>query len=143
MVQQQQRSRGVALQTAGRDVRFEVQYDPFVAEADAEVLKAPVPASGLRQDVVELVAEHGGGVTGRGPQRGFAASGVMVLVEHPPAVRSRRSVARRPRQRVPLEVVLLAVDRAAAVRAVVAVLLADEHLDLGGKSQEAAVEVAA
>ena len=52
MVEQQQSSGSVALQTAGRDVRFEVPDDPFVSEADAEVLPAPVPATGRRQDVV-------------------------------------------------------------------------------------------
>jgi len=43
VVEQQQRPGGVALQTAGLDARFEVKDDPFVAEPDAEVLKAPVP----------------------------------------------------------------------------------------------------
>jgi hypothetical protein len=45
-----------------------MQHHAFVAETDAEVLKAPVSASGLRQPVVELIAEHGGGgMTGRSP----------------------------------------------------------------------------
>ena len=110
MVEQQQRPGGVALQTAGLDVRFEVQYDPFVAEADAEVLKAPVPATGLRQDVVELIAEHGGGVTGRGPERGFAAAGAMVVVEHPPLGDRVAELHGPGRDRALLEVVLLAVD---------------------------------
>ena len=110
MVEQQQRPRGVALQTAGVDLGLEVQHDALVAEADAEVLKAPVPAAGLRQDVVELVAVHGGGVTGRGPKRGFAAAGAMIVVEHPPVGDRVAQVHDACRDGMSLEVVLLAVD---------------------------------
>ena len=85
VVEQQQRPGGVGLETAGVDLRLEVEHNPLVAEADAEVLKASVPASGLRQHVVELVAEHGGDVTARSPQVGFAAPAAMIVVEHPPA----------------------------------------------------------
>ena len=46
------------------DLRLEVEHDALVTEADAEVLQAAVAASRLRQRVVELVAVHGGGVTG-------------------------------------------------------------------------------
>ena len=84
VVEEQQRAGGVALEAAGVDLGLEVEHDSLVAEADAEVLKAPVPAAGLRQRVVELVAVHGGGVTGRGPKRRFAAAGTMIVVEHPP-----------------------------------------------------------
>ena len=73
-----------ASEASGLDVGLEVQDDPFVAEADAEVLKAPVPAAGLRQDVVELVAEHGGDMTARSPEASFAAPATMIVVEHPP-----------------------------------------------------------
>ena len=118
------------------DVGFEVQYDAFVAEADAEVLKAPVAASGLRQDVVELVAVHGGGVAGRGPDRGFAAAGSMIVVEHPP-VRDRVAQLHGPcGDRVSLEVVLLAVDVLQLSGLSAAVLLADEHLDLLGSRRK-------
>jgi len=110
VVEQQQSSGGVALQTAGRDVRFEVQDDPFVSEADAEVLKASVPATGLRQDVVELLAEDRGGVTGRGPQRAFAPAGAMIIVEHPPPRDRVTEVHGSGRNRALLEVVLLPVD---------------------------------
>ena len=142
VVEQQQRPGGVALETAGLDVRLEVQYDPLVAEADAEVLKAPVPAAGLRQHVVELVAEHGGGVTGRGPQRAFAAPAAMVVVEHPPAARSRRSARTAPAATACCSRWCCSPWIALQRRARVAVLVADEHLDLRGESQEAAVEVA-
>ena len=72
------------MQTPDLDLGLKVEHDALVAEADAEVLKAPVPAAGLRQRVVELVAVHGGGVTGRGPKRRFAAAATMIVVEHPP-----------------------------------------------------------
>jgi hypothetical protein len=85
VVQEQQRARGVALQAARVDLRVDMQHDPLVAEVDADVLKAAVAASGLRQRVVELVAVDSGGVTSRGPKRGFAPAGSMIVVEHPPA----------------------------------------------------------
>ena len=110
MVEQQQRPGGVALEATGVDLGLEVQDDSLVAEADAEVLKASVPASGLRQHVVELIAEHGGGVTGRGPQRRFAPPGAMVVVEHPPAHDRVAQLHGTCRDGVSLEVVLLAVD---------------------------------
>ena len=110
VVEQQHRPRGVALHTAGLDVRFEVQDDSFVAEADAEVLKSPVPAAGLRQDVVELVAVDGGGVTGRRPERGLAPSRAVIVVEHPPVRDRIAQLHDSGRNRVLLEVVLLAVD---------------------------------
>jgi hypothetical protein len=38
VVEQQQRSRGVALETTSRGLGLDVQHHPLVAEADAEVL---------------------------------------------------------------------------------------------------------
>jgi len=67
MLEQQLRPRGVGLQSAGFHPRLQMQHHAFVAEADAEVLKTPVPAPGLRQYVVQLIAEHGRGMTGRSP----------------------------------------------------------------------------
>jgi hypothetical protein len=140
VVKQQQRPSGVALETVGLDLRFDVQYHPHVAEADAEVLKTPGPATGSRQDVVELIAECGGDVTGRGPQRAFPPPAAMVVVEHPP-LRDRVAQLDDTRSdRVLLEVVLLAVDALQLAR--VAVLVAGGDLDLLGESQEAVVEVA-
>ena len=110
VVQEQQRAGGVALEAAGVDLGLEVEHDALVAEADAEVLKAAVAASGLRQRVVELVAVHGGGVTGRGPERGFAASGAMIVVEHPPVRDRVAQLHDTCGEGVSLEVVLLAVD---------------------------------
>ena len=130
MVQEQQRAGGVALEAAGVDLGLEVQHDALVAEADAEVLKAAVAASGLRQRVVELVAVHGGGVTGRGPERGFAAAGAMIVVEHPPARDRVAQLDDTCGEGVSLEVVLFAVDVLQLSGLVAAVLLADEHLDL-------------
>jgi hypothetical protein len=64
----------------------------------------------------------------------------MVVVEHPP-LRDRVAQLDDTRSdRALLEVVLLAVDALQLAR--VAVLVADEDLDLLGESQEAAVEVA-
>ena len=84
VVQEQERAGGVALEAAGVDLGLEVEHDALVAEADAEVLKAPVPTPGLRQDVVQLVTVHRGGVTGRAPDRRFPAAGAMIVIEHPP-----------------------------------------------------------
>ena len=141
VVEQQRRPRGVALNAAGLDLGLDVQDHSLVAEADAEVLQASVPAAGRRQHVVELVVEHGGGVTGRRPQTRLAAPGSMVVVEHPPA---DDRVAQRYgpcRDGVVLEVVLLTVDPSQGLR-VGAVVFAHEHLDLRREAQEAAVEVA-
>ena len=136
VVQEQQRPGGVALQTAGVDLGLEVQHDPLVAEADAEVLQAPVPTTGLRQDVVELIAVNGRSVTGRAPKRGFAAPGTMIVDEHPP-VRDRVAERHGPgRNRALMEVVPLALDTLQPSGLVVAVLLAHEHLDLCGESQK-------
>jgi hypothetical protein len=63
VVEQQQRPRGVALEPAGMALRLDLTDDPFVAEADAEVLEASVPASRLGQHVVELFVEHRCGMT--------------------------------------------------------------------------------
>ena len=63
MVEQQQRPGRVRFQPTRRNVGLQVQHDPLVAEADPEVLKAPVSASGLRQHVVELITEHRRDVT--------------------------------------------------------------------------------
>ena len=84
MVREQQGAGGVALQTPDLDLGLKVEHDALVAEADAEVLKAPVPTPGLRQDVVQLVAVHRGDVTGRAPDRRFPAAGSMIVIEHPP-----------------------------------------------------------
>jgi hypothetical protein len=141
-VVEQQHPHGVRLQAADADPGLEVQHDPFIAEADAEILKAPVPAAGLGQDVVELIAVHGRGVTGRGPDAGFAARPAEVVVEHP-LVRDRVAELHGAGcNRAPLEVVLLAVDALWLSGLVVPVLLPREHLDLHGESQEAAVEIA-
>ncbi len=56
MIEQEHGAGGVGLQALRFDVRFEVNDDAFVAEADAEVLQAPVAAAGLGNTVVELVA---------------------------------------------------------------------------------------
>jgi len=133
---------GVALEAAGVVARLEVQYDPFAPEADAEVLQAAVAASGLRQVVVELIAVDGGGVTRRGPQRGFAAAGSMVGVEHPPACARAPQLHGARCDGASLEVVLLAVDVLQLPGLVAAALLADEHLDPEGEVQEAGVQVA-
>ena len=130
VVKQQQRPGGVALETVGLDVRFDVQYHPLVAEADAEVLKSPVSATGLRQDVVELIAEYGGDMTGRGPQRAFPPPAAMVVVEHPPLCDRVAQLDDTRSDRAVLEVVLLAVDALQLAR--VPVLVADEDLDLPG-----------
>jgi len=140
MVEQQQRPRGVGFQPTDLDLRLEMQHDAFVAETDPEVLKAPVPASGRRQPVVELIAEDGRSVTGRSPQRGFAASAVMVVIEHPPACDRVAQLHRSSGDGVPLDVELLTVDPS-EMSGLEAVLLAHEHFDLGGEAQEVAVEV--
>ena len=134
MVQEQQRAGGVALEAAGVDLGLEVEHDAFVAEADAEVLKAAVAAAGLRQDVVELVAVDGGGVTGRGPERRFAAAGSMIVVEHPPVSERVAQLHGACGDGVSLEVMLLAVDVLQMSGLVAVVLLADEHLDLRGEA---------
>ena len=64
---------------------LEVDDDAFVAEADAEVLQAPVSTAGLGEEVVELVTVDRDGVAAGGPGGGFAAAGAVVVVEHPPA----------------------------------------------------------
>ena len=79
VVQEQQGAGGVALRRGG-DLGLEVQHDALVAEADAEVLKAPVPTPGLRQDVVQLVAVHRGDVTGRAPVS-LPGDGLMIVIE--------------------------------------------------------------
>ena len=108
-----------------------MQYDPLVAEADAEVLKAPVPASGLRQDVVELVAEARRRRDRSRPTAWLRAAGARWSSSstHQCAIASLSSHDAR-RDRALLEVVLLAVDALQLSGLVVAVLLADEHLDL-------------
>ena len=141
MVKQQQGPGGVGLETAGADLRLEVEHNPLVAEADAEVLKASVPASGVRQHVVELGAVHGGGVTGRSPQRGFAAPATMIVVEHPP-VHDR--VAQFDGARVlgaMFDVMVLAVNLSKRSGLAAIVVVADEHLDPFRKSEKSAVEV--
>ena len=45
---EQQHSICVRLKTTSTDLRLEVEHDPLVAEADAEILKAPVYAASLR-----------------------------------------------------------------------------------------------
>ena len=142
MVQEQERAGGVALEASGLAVRLEVQHDALVAEADAEVLKPPVAATGLRQRVVELVAVHGVGVTGRGPKRGFAAARAVVVVEHPPMRERVAELHGACGEGVLLKVVLFAADVLQLSGFLALVLRADKHLDLRGESQEAAVEVA-
>ena len=85
VVEEQHRAGGVGLQALRFDVGLEVDDDAFVAEADAEVLQASVPAAGLGEGVVELVAVDGDDVAAGGPGAGFAAAGAVVVVEHPPA----------------------------------------------------------
>src|SRR5450755_2773779 len=121
---------------------LDVQHHPLVAEADAEVLQAPVPAAGRRQHLVELAAEHGGGVTGRDPHRRFAAPPAVIVIEHPPADDRVAQLDRSCPDGVVLEVMLLAVDPSHLSVLVAAVVFAHEHLDLLGKAEEAAVEVA-
>ena len=133
VVKQQQRASRVRLQASALDLGLEVQDDPFVAEADAEVLKAPVPAAGLRQHVVELVAEDGGGVTARSPEASFAAPATMIVVEHPP-VHDR--VAQFDRARIPgalLDVMALAVNLSKLSGLAAIVVVAGEHFDLLGQ----------
>ena len=142
VVQEQERAGGVALEATGVDLGLKVQHDALVAEADAEVLKAAVAASGLRQRVVELVAVHGGGVTARGPTRGFAAAGAMIIVEHPPVRERVAQLDDTCGEGVPLEVVLFAVDMPQLPRLLAIVLLANEHLDLCGEAKKAGVEIA-
>ena len=142
VVEQQHRPGGVRLEATGLDVGLEVQHNPFVAEADAEVLKASIAASGLRQDVVELIVEHRGGVTGGGPQKGFATPGAMIVVEHPPVRDRVAQLHRARRDGVPLEVVALAVDAPQLPRLAAGMILAHQHLDPRREPHEAAVEVA-
>ncbi len=118
---------------AGPGLGLDVQNHSLVAEADAEVLQASVPAAGRRQHVVELVAEHGGGVTGRGPQRRLAAPGAVIVVEHPPADDRVAQLHGPCRDGVVLEVVLLAVDPPQGLL-VAAVVFAHEDLDLRRES---------
>jgi hypothetical protein len=73
VVEQQHRAGGVRLQATRLDLGLGVEHDALVAESDPEVLQAPVSAAVLGQRVVELVAEHGGGVAAGGPDAGFAA----------------------------------------------------------------------
>ena len=56
MVEEEHGAGGVGLQALRFDVGLEVDDDAFVAEADAEVLQASVPAAGLGEVVVELVS---------------------------------------------------------------------------------------
>jgi len=123
-------------------LRLKVEHDALVAEADAEVLKAAVAPSGLRQDVVELGAVDGGDMTGRGPNRGLAPSGAMIVVEHPPESNRVAQLHGTCGNAPLLEVVLFAVDVAQMPGLLARAPLADEHLDLGGEAQEAGVEVA-
>jgi hypothetical protein len=60
VVEQQHRAGGAGLQAFRFDVGLEVDDDAFVADADAEALQASVPAAGLGEEVVELVAVHVG-----------------------------------------------------------------------------------
>ena len=142
MLEEQPGEGGVALEAAGVVARLEVQYDPFAPEADAEVLQAAVAASGLRQVVVELIAVDGGGVTRRGPQRGFAAAGSMVVSSTHQRALAPLSSTEPAATGASLEVVLLAVDVLQLPGLVAAALLADEHLDPEGEVQEAGVQVA-
>jgi hypothetical protein len=84
VIEQQQRPGRVRLQATVWDLRLDVDHDLLVAEPHAEILQAPVPASGLRQHVVELISEHRSGVTARRPHARFAAPCAMIVVEHPP-----------------------------------------------------------
>jgi hypothetical protein len=65
----------------------------------------------------------------------------MVVIEHPPACDCVAQLHRARGDGVPLDVVLLTVD-ASQLSGLEPVLLAYEHFDLGGKPEEAAVEVA-
>jgi hypothetical protein len=85
---------------------------------------------------------HGGGVTGRGPKRGFAAADAMIVVEHPPVHDGVAQLDDTCGEGVSPEVVLFAVDVLQLSGFLAVVLLANEHLDLGGEAQEAGVEVA-
>ena len=85
VVEEEHGAGGVGLQALRFDVGLEVDDDAFVAEADAEVLQAPVSTAGLGDVVVELVAVDRDDVAAGGPGAGFAAAGAVVVVEHPPA----------------------------------------------------------
>ena len=85
---------------------------------------------------------HGGGVTGRGPERGFAAARAVVVVEHPPVRGRVAQLHDTGRVGMLLEVVLLAVYGLQLSGFLAVGLLADEDLDLRGEAQEAGVEVA-
>jgi hypothetical protein len=139
VVQEQERAGGVARETAALDLGLEVQHDALVAKADAEVLQAAVASSGLRQRVVELIAVHGDGVTARGPKRGLAAAGAMIVVEHPPVRERVAQLQDTCGEGVSLEVVVLAVDVLELSELLARVRLADEHLDSPGEAQEAAL----
>ena len=123
-------------ETTGLGLGLDVQHHPLVAEADPEVLQAPVPAARRRQHVVELVAEHGGGVTGRRPHSRFAAPPAVIVVEHPPADDRVAQLDRSCRDGVVLEVMLLAVDPSQLRCVVAAVVFAHEDLDLLGKRRK-------
>ena len=110
VIQQQHRPRRVGLEAIGLDAGLEVQHYTLVAEADAEVLKAPVAASGLRQQFVELITEDRPGVTGASPHAGFATAAAMVVIEHPPVCDGVAQLHRACRDSGPFEVVALAVD---------------------------------
>jgi hypothetical protein len=110
VVEHEKRTGRVRLKAARVHLRLDVQGDPLVAEADPEVLKAPVAAAGLRQHVVELVRAHGGYMTARGPQARFAAPPAVIVVKHPPARDRIAQIHCACGDGASFEVVLLAVD---------------------------------
>ena len=113
-----------------------MEHDPLVAEADAEVLKASVPASRPRQHLVELSAVDGGGVTGRSPQRGFAAPATMIVVEHPPVHDRVAQFDGAGVLGALLDVMALAVNLSKLSGLAATVVVADEHLDPLRKSEK-------
>ncbi len=139
VVEQQHGAGSVGFETTGLGLRLEVQHHPLVAEADAEVLKAPVAAAGLRQHVVELISEDRCGVTGRGPFNGFATPAAMIVVKQPPVRKRVAQLHRTRRDRAPVEVVPLAVDPPQLPRLAAAKVLAHQQLDPDREAHEAAL----
>ncbi len=142
MIEQEHGAGGVGLQALRFDVRFEVNDDAFVAEADAEVLQAPVATAGLGNMVVELVAVDRDDVSAGGPRCGFAAAGAVVVVEHPPARDRIAQLNNAAADGPALDVKALAVHMVELSGLVAAVVLADEHFYSVWELAEAAVEVA-
>lgn len=129
MVEQQHGAGGVGLQAVRFDVGLEVDDDAFVAEADAQVLQAPVSTAGLGHEVIELVAVHGDDVAAGGPGSGFAAAGAVGVVEHPPAGNRVAELDGAAANGAALDVSALSLRAGELSGLGAAKLLANEHLD--------------